>query len=500
MRTIRLIFAVYFLSTAIISAGCKNNAPPSPDGFVIVDITSETGFGGPTHPDSLGGHGVMWSDVTGNGFPDVYVTMNWKYPGIAYPELFYTNDGKYNFNERAQEFGIDDVDGGSHGSVFADLNNNGYFDLVNGSTLTLEGGPVHNRVYENNNGEFFVDRTGLDMKEAVEATRGVTAFDFNRNGLLDIVCVSGWMGEKDTPGEKNELYINQGDFNFVRYRIEDLDNASAAQGVIATDFDGDGNIDILSCNMGGDLIILKNNGNNELTLVNPSEYGISHRAYSGITTGDLNNNGYLDLILIHNPQGGRPYEAYLYMNNGDKSFTHTHTFKNVDGYMAGLADMDLDTYLDIVFDGHPYVYLNNGDGTFRKGPEIPVDGIDDPRCVAFADIDNDGDLDFAFAVKRDVNRLYRNDYSGSNRWLKINLYAPNGQAGAYGAKVYLYDMEGNLTGMREAKSAYGYLAQDDPVIHFGTGRHRRVNIKVEFITGESVELASVRTNRTITIK
>ncbi len=488
---------IFLAAISFIINGCRSYNPAG--NFIITDITEETGFGGPSHPDSLGGHGIMWSDVTKNGFPDVYITMNWKSPGIEYPELFYTNDGRYNFPELAKQFGIDDVDGGSHGAVFADLNNNGYFDLINGSTLTVDGGPASNRIYENMGGEYFTDRTPVSIRNTFENTRGVVAFDFNRNGLLDIVFITGWRGAADAH-ERNEIYINQGDFNFIKYDLDIFENAVAAQGVIATDFDGDGNIDILSCNMGGNMLILKNDGNNGMYIVDPAEYGIKHRAYSGITTGDLNNNGLLDLILVYNTGGGRPHEAYLYMNNGDKSFIHTHTFENVDGYMAGLADLDLDTYLDIVFDGHPYVYLNNGDGTFRKGPEIPLVNIDDPRCVAFADINDNGNLDFAFAVKRDINRLYRNDYNGPNRWLKINLYAPNGQAGAFGAKVYLYDTDGNLIGMREAKSSYGYLAQDDPVIHFGTRGHRRVNVRVEFITGEVTELSNVRTNRTITIR
>lgn len=470
------------------------------DNLIFTDITKETGFGGPAHPDSLGGHGISWSDVTKNGFPDVYVTMNWKGPNIAYPDLFYINNGKYHFKECAAKFGIDDVDGGSHGAVFADLNNDGYYDLINGSTLALEGGPSNNRVYENIKGKHFIDRTNGSMKETREYTRGVGAFDFDKNGLLDIVFISGWQGSNDPPGEKNELYMNQGNFNFVKSNLDDLQNAPAAQGVTTTDFDGDGNIDILSCNRGGDLVILRNDGDNHLTLVDPAELGIRHTAYSGITTGDLNNDGHLDMILVNDPGENRLNDAYIYINNGNGTFTHTYTFKNVSGYMAGLADLDLDTFLDIVFPGHPYIFLNNGDGTFRKGPKIPINNINDPRCVAFADIDNDGDPDFAFAVKRDLNRLYRNDYSGDNRWLKINMCAPNGQAGAFGAKIYLYGQTGELIGMREAKSSYGYLAQDDPIIHFGTGNHKKVTIKIMFVTGEVKELTNIKTNKSISIR
>lgn len=490
---------VLFIAVLILNNLWINGQTTSYD-IIIVDITKQTDFGGPSHPDSLGGHGVMWCDVTGNKHPDIYVTMNWKYPNYPYPELFYENLGNYRFSERAKEMGIDDIDGGSHGAVFADLNNNGFYDLINSSTLSLDRGPINNVIYENLDGNSFKERTPPVMKEITEFSRGVTAFDFNKNGLLDIVFVSGWKGADDPPGERNEIYINQGNFNFVKLENKELEEAPASQGVIATDYDGDGNIDILSCNMGGEMVILKNKGNSKFQVMNPSDIGITHKAYSGITTGDLNNNGHPDLLFVYNPNGGRPHEAYLYLNNGDGTFTHFNTFYDVDGYMAGLADLDNDTYLDLVFDGHPYVYLNNGNGTFRKGPAIPLQNIDDPRCVAFADIDNDGDPDFAFAVKRDINRLYRNDYTGKNRWLKLKLFSPKGQAGAFGAKVFMYSMDGKLLGMREAKSSYGYLAQDDPVIHFGAGKNKKVNLMIEFITGEKLELQNIKTNRVFVVK
>jgi hypothetical protein len=395
----------------------------STNNLIIEEITLQVGFGGSNHPDSLGGHGLAWADVTGNGFPDLYVTMNWKYPNIAYPELFYINKGKEVFEESANSFGIDDVDGGSHGAVFADLNNNGYFDLVNGATLNLDGSAPSNKVYMNREGKGFELSTPESMLQTREFTRGVGVIDINNNGLLDIICVSGWKGQDDPESEKNEIYLNLGGFKFEKLDHKEFENATAAQGVTVSDIDGNGYLDVLSPNMGGEMVILLNHGG-ELKKLAPGDLGIKHKAYSGITTGDLYNNGLLDLIFVFNPGGGRPHEAHMYLNLGEGNFEHAHTFKNIDGYMAGLADLDLDGYLDIVFDGHPFVYLNNGNASFRKGPEIPVDGIDDPRAVAFADHNLDGKMDFAFAAKRSINRLYANRYSGPNRYLKIQLTAP----------------------------------------------------------------------------
>jgi hypothetical protein len=171
--------------------------------------------------------------------------------------------------------------------------------------------------------------------------------------------------------------------------------------------------------------------------------------------------------------------------------------------MAGLADLDNDTDLDLVFAGDKRIHLNDGSGSFSDGPAVPVTGINDPRAIAFADIDNDGDVDFAVGVKRSRNWLVRNDYSADNNWLKVKLVSPGGQAGAFGAKVRVYPAgtEGNgpLLGFREARSNYGYLGQDDPVLHFGLGRHRLVNVGVAFLDGTRAISINVSANQTITI-
>jgi hypothetical protein len=99
--------------------------------------------------------------------------------------------------------------------------------------------------------------------------------------------------------------------------------------------------------------------------------------------------------------------------------------------------------------------------------------------------------------------LIRNDYAGKNNWLKINLISPAGQAGAFGAKVRIYPAgqaeHGAMLGFREAKSNYGYLGQDDPVLHFGLGLRSSVDVVVAFLDGTKVTRRNVSTNQTIII-
>jgi hypothetical protein len=483
----------------------KTRSQQEDSNLSFTDITDSTGTGGPTAANKTGGHGAMFADVDGDNMPDLYITMIFNRP---MPDLFFRNLGNNIFASEGALRGIADFDGGSHGGCWADLDNDGDYDLVNGTTWNLPDYPNHNNIFCNDGIGNFKEVTPPCMKNRRQETRGVICFDLDTDGDLDIFCVSGWKGSGDPPEERNEIYINRGKFNFTAVTSGPLFTCPAGQGAVDTDYDGDGDIDVIACNLNGDLNILRNNGGvNNFTKVKPSTIGITNRAYSGATTADIDNDGDLDLLLVDEDRG--PWNAgYLYLNNGDGSFAYERKFTNVDGYMAGFADLDNDGDLDIVFAGNSKCYLNNGKGRFTEGPDIPVKGINDPRAVAFADIDNDGDMDFALGVKRSRNWLVRNNYKGQNKWLKVRLISPHGQAGAFGAKVIVYPagqsrsgslLGGKLLGFREAGSNCGYLGQNDPVLHFGLGTRPAVDVLVRFLGGKSIIRRNVTANQTITI-
>ncbi|KPK38053.1 MAG: hypothetical protein AMJ65_13400 [Phycisphaerae bacterium SG8_4] len=465
--------------------------------FSLTDITLQAATGGPTAKDELGGHGVMFADVDKDGLVDLYITMIFDKP---MPDLFFRNLGNNTFAGEGLSRRIADFDGGSHGACWADMDNDGDYDLVNGTTWDNPDYPNHNNIFRNDGDDTFKEVTPLCMRQRKEETRGVICFDADRDGDLDIFCVAGWRGSGDPKSERNEIYENKGSFSFAALKSGPLHDCPAGQGATDTDYDGDGDIDVIACNRDGDLNILANNGAlDRFRKIEPDSIGIRHRAYGGVTTGDIDNDGDLDMILVDAAESG-----HLYFNNGEGKFTFVRSFSKVDGYMAGLADLDNDTDLDLVFAGDNRIYLNDGSGGFSPGPAVPVSGINDPRAIAFADIDNDGDLDFAVGVKRSRNWLVRNDCTSDSKWLRVKLTSPGGQAGAFGAKVRIYPAgargKGPLLGFREAKSNYGYLGQDDPVLHFGLGRHRSVDIVVVFLDGSVVTIRAAEANQTVTVK
>lgn len=493
MLPTRILFG---LVTAIF-AGASFTSEPLSDPAPLLsfsDITEFAGTSGPTQSGRTGGHGAMFADVDNDDLADLYITMIFDEPMA---ELFFHNLGAGRFAEEGRKRGIGDYDGGSHGTCFADLDNDGDFDLLNGATWDRPQYPAINNLYRNDGRGHFTNVTAASgiPPDRTWPTRAVLAFDMDRDGDLDIFCVTNAYGSDDPPGERNEIYRNDGNMRFTPVNAGDLFTAPCGQGATDTDYDGDGDLDVIAANRTGDVNILRNDGRGNFTLIAPTSIGIRHRAGDGITTADIDNDGDLDMLLASDDVG------HLYINRGNGTFEFKRSLADTDGYMGGFADLDQDGDLDLVFAGDNLCYLNDGQGNFTPGPPIPVSGINDPRGIAFADIDNDGDVDFAVGCKRSRNWLIRNNLN-SGHWLKVRLISPQGQAGAFGAKTQVYpagQMGGKLVGFRESRSNNGYLGQDDPILHVGLGGCTTVDVAVTFLCGEQVTRRNVRANQTITV-
>jgi hypothetical protein len=480
--------AVIMLATVVLCARVSGAE------LFFTDITLSAGTGGPTEAGRTGGHGVMFADVGSDSRSDLYITMIFEDP---MPDLFFRNLGGNRFVEEGKQRGIADYDGGSHGACFADLDNDGDFDLVNGTTWNHPDYPCVNNIFRNDGSGRFTDVTttcGIPGDRAWP-TRAVLAFDMDNDGDLDLFCVTNAYGSDDPPDEQNEVYLNDGRMRFTPINGGALVTAPCGQGATDTDYDGDGDVDVIAANRTGDVNILRNDGGRSFARVTPASIGIRHRAGDGITMADVDNDGDLDMLLASDNVG------HLYLNNGSGHFTFKQIFSDTDGYMGGFGDLDNDGDVDLVFAGDDVCYLNNGRGDFEAGPRVPVSGINDPRGIAFADIDSDGDVDFAIGCKRSRNWLVRNDFNSGN-WLNVRLISPSGQAGAFGAKTRVYpagEVGGKLLGFRESRSNNGYLGQDDPVLHFGLGSHKKVDLAVTFLDGKTVVRTGVPAGQSITI-
>jgi hypothetical protein len=470
----------------------------------FTDITAAA----PLNNSVTGSHGAMWADATGDGLPDLYLTYNDFYKGLR-QNYFYRNLGSGRFSEEAAARGIDLYSIGTHGATFGDLDNDGDYDLVAGMTYgSFEfpiPAPLANVMFRNDGGRF-LNVTPPDMAAYADYTRSTLSADLDGDGDLDIYAVNGDRGDQEVVPSRNEAYRNDGFMRFTAIRAGPLVTTRAGQGATDTDYDGDGDIDLIAANITGKLTVLRNEGGGAFSVIEPSSIGILHTAGSGITSADMDNDGDFDLMLVDrfwgSPRVLFENAAHLYRNLGGGRFAYEGDLAGFGGFTAGVADLDNDGDLDLVLPGFRNVLLNDGAFHFAFGASFPgptTDGERDARSVAFADVEGDGDLDFALTDKNGPAYLVRNNFD-AGRWLKVRLIAANGQAGAFGAKVRVYPAGGGrLLGIREAKSSSGYLAQDEPVLHFGLGAALRVDVEVTFLDGTRIMRSAVAANQTITI-
>ncbi len=140
-----------------------------------------------------------------------------------------------------------------------------------------------------------------------------------------------------------------------------------------------------------------------------------------------------------------------------------------------------------------YAYLNLGDTRFSNISAVSgLNFIDDGRALALADWDHDGDLDLWLSNRTGPRlRLMRNDTPNENHYLAVRLVGQTCNRDAIGARVEVH-VEGDSPAMfiQTLRAGEGFLAQSSKVVHFGLGRHERVErIVVRWPDGKVEEFA-----------
>ena len=289
---------------------------------------------------------------------------------------------------------------------------------------------------------------------------GVAFLDYDNDGWLDILLLTGrrW---KDTPdGAVIRLYRNNRDGTFSDATAKSgLGRSVWASGITVGDYDNDG-FDDLFITCWGQNILFHNNGDGTFSDVT-EKAGLIHpgvRFGSGCTWIDYDRDGKLDLFVAHYmvfdrdalpPRGKDPTCTYrgvpvycrpnglpqepcrLYHNNGDGTFTDVSEKSGIlavkPGYplTAAAADFDGDGWPDIYLacDTSPsLLFRNNHDGTFTEqgldsGVSLSEDGQQQAGMgLGIGDFDTDGHLDiFKTHFRDDTPVLYRNNGKGDFR-------------------------------------------------------------------------------------
>lgn len=433
----------------------------------FTDVTAPAGLS-----KTAWGMGVCVADYDNDGYDDAYIT--------AYGnDALYRNLGDGSFRDVAEKAGIREP-GWSTGCAFGDYDRDGDVDL------------------------YVANYVAMDVHKT--PTRGVNSFCQYMG--MNVLC-----GPRGLPGGADHLYRNNGNGSFtdVSEPAGIRDPGHYGFGVLFTDFDDDGWPDIYVANDSTPNFLFHNQHNGtfkEIALEAGAAFSEEGRAQAGmgVDAGDYDNDGDLDIFVTNFSQDTNT----LYRNNGDSTFT-VETYPAGLGessipYMAwgtGLVDFDNDGWLDIfIANGHIYpeidryplgstylekrqLYQNRGNGRFLEvtqqvGGELLVEKSS--RAAAFADYDDDGDVDVFLTNVDDRPTLLRNDGGNANHWLQLRLTGTKSNRNAIGARVTVHSAGWRQTA--EVRSGGSYDSHNDFRLHFGLGRQTHVSrIEVRWPSG-----------------
>ena len=230
--------------------------------------------------------------------------------------------------------------------------------------------------------------------------------DFDGDGDMDLAI--------GRFGGQNYIYINSGQGIFID-QIP-FGNNDCTNSIAWGDYDNDGDLDLAVINFIQNCYVCINNGDGTLT-EHYIDDSVEYCYGWGGAWGDYDNDGDLDLAVA------RTYDCpnYLYINNGDGTFNREQQFGYAYTISLAWGDYDNDGDLDLAVGnagvngipgGPNYLYINNGDGTFKEEIQFGEEG--NTQSIAWGDYDNDGDLDLA------VGNITNNPPPGANNYLYSN--------------------------------------------------------------------------------
>ena len=499
------------------------------------DITGVAGVEGRPGPWKTG---VCMADVNGDGRLDIYVCYSGILPGRKRVNQLFINQGNDNagvplFSEEAEKYGLADS-GYSTQAFFFDFDKDGDLDM-----LLLHHNP-HNLPVLDETG------TAIQIKQPVP-TIGVRLFKNEKNHLTDITETTninssaltyglgagisdingdGWpdIYISNDYGVPDYLYINNKNGTFTNQLQSSLGHISQfSMGNAVADVNNDARPDIFTLDMlpednhrqkllfapdnyeKFDVLLRSgfyyqymrnmlhiNNGNNTFSEVGQLA-GISNTDWSWSPLfADFDNDGWKDLFVTN---------GYL------RDYTNMDFIKYMNEFTQSKGRLQRQDVLDIVQQMPAsnvvnYLFKNNTGLTFSNvstqwGINIPSNS----NGAAYADLDNDGDLDL---IVNNINQpafIYQNETSSkpANHYLEVKLEGQGQNTQGIGASVTAYCKAKKQ--YLEQMPSRGYQSSVSPVLHFGIGEDANVDsLRIVWQSGQQQLLTNIKANQIISIK
>lgn len=370
-----------------------------------------------TIPTCTGPTAVLARDLNGDGYPDIVVAC----PGNNAAEAFLNNGasgpGTFPTSPLVVESVADPV-------ALVAGNFTGNEDLVDVAVISGTGGIT---AYINlGGGTGTVKTTSLSG-----GLTGAVAGDFNHDGKLDIAV-------SDNTNNSVHVLAGNGDGTFTAIGSYSTGAGTKPSGIVAADFNNDGNLDVATSNAGTNTAtVLLGSPTGALTLQAAQATGTSPIA---IVTADVNSDGYPDVVAFDSPTATTG-EVDVLLGNGDGSLQvgqiSSQAFKP--GTLAAVADFNRDGKPDIALTqqstNRASVLLNNTlptqypDGRSSAAAHTLLNGYGNfADSVAVGDFNKDGLLDIAVSYLQDNSvRVLLNNGTGASNFNAATVYPVGNQ-------------------------------------------------------------------------
>ena len=534
-------------------AGCNPPGPANDSGHFVeraanagVDFIHHHGGSGKKHLVEIVAGSVCMVDYDGDLDWDLVFGQGAPLPGtdagsFDARDRLYRNDGNWQFTDVTDSTGATEP-GYTLAVVAPDFDGDGDQDLY----FCNFG---ENRMLRNDNGKF-VDVTASVGLNSDRFTTGAAFADFDQDGDLDAYLCNYVIEDLKHPGcgelqrgpeyrtycepgvfpaSPDQLYENvDGRYREITEQAGIADTYGNGLGVVISDYDLDGDVDIFVANDQSPNFLWANQG--QLRFVDMADRaGVAvggmgaSEACMGTDWGDVDQDGDFDLIAANLAMETNT----LYINDGGGFFSDRSEVSGVGvpslpnvGFGCELFDADNDTDLDLMvvngqvidnvhlyeplatFEQPPQYYENQGQGRFLEasasaGAYFAAKYVG--RALAVGDLDGDGDLDVVVANNHRPAHLLENQRSANRSWIRFRLLGNAANQFGLGARVLVHAGDQVLT--EELRGTSSYASFHELVVHFGLDDLEAVDqVEVFWPDGAHSTIAQLATRQVHTLE